>query len=78
MANETQMFDKDGVITAMESVGGHFTDVGSAYSTANEAMSSKLSTPDGAMYGEAAQQILSAWDENSGTLDDLFFPIGVH
>ena len=71
MANDTQMFDKDGVVSSMENVGTHFTNVSTAYSAADEQMTSLLTTPDGAMYGDGATKLLAAWDENSGTLEDF-------
>ena len=71
MANETQMFDKDGVISAMDSIGSHFSDIASNYTTASTEMTTALSSPDGAMWGEAADKLLSAWDANSPILDEF-------
>ena len=72
MANDsTQMFDKDGVVAAMNTIGDLFQGISTTYSTADSQMATELTTPDGAMYGEGATKILSAWDENSGTLEDF-------
>ena len=55
----------------MNSISGHFDEVGRLYSEADKEMTSNLTTPDGAMYGDGATKFLAAWDENSGTLDDF-------
>ncbi len=55
----------------MNSIGGHFDEVGRLYSEADKEMTSNLTTSDGAMYGDGATKFLAAWDENSGTLDDF-------
>lgn len=70
-SNETQMFDKDGVVSTMNAIGDSFQNVSTAYEKADSRMAEDLTTPDGAMYGEGATKILSAWDENSGTLKDF-------
>ena len=55
----------------MNSISGHFDEVGRLYSEADKEMTSNLTTSDGAMYGDGATKFLAAWDENSGTLDDF-------
>ena len=69
--NDTQIFNKDEVSASMNKIGGMFEKISSVYTSTDQQMAAKLTTPDGAMYGAGATKILSAWDENSGTLDDF-------
>lgn len=69
--NDTQYFNKDEVSASMNKIGGMFEDISTVYTSTDQQMAAKLTTPDGAMYGAGATKILSAWDENSGTLDDF-------
>lgn len=69
--NDTQIFNKDEVSASMNKIGGMFEKISSVYTSTDQQMAAQLTTPDGAMYGAGATKILSAWDENSGTLDDF-------
>ena len=71
MANETQMFDKDGIISAMNTIGDNFSSIASTYTNASTSMTTALSSPDGAMWGEGADKLLAAWDANSPVLDEF-------
>ena len=71
MANDTQKFDKDGVMQSMENIGNTFTSIGDVYTKANTSMTTALSSPDQAMWGDGADKLLAAWDANSAILDDF-------
>ena len=71
MASETQMFNKDGVIKALNEVGESFSDISEIYHDASTNITTSLSSPDEAMWGEGADKILSAWDANSPVLDEF-------
>lgn len=70
MAN-TQAFNKDGVIRAMENIGNKFSDVASAYTKASTEMTRALSSPDEAMWGEGADRLLSSWNNNAPIIDEF-------
>jgi len=67
----TERFNKDGVQSTMNTIGTIFQEISDTYAEADKQMVSMLTTPDGAIYGEGATKVLSAWDENSGTLEDF-------
>ena len=69
--SDTQAFNKENVEAKMQKIGGYFDEVGLAYSTADSEMANKLTTHNGAMFGDGATKLLAAWDENSGTLEDF-------
>ncbi len=69
--NDTELFSKDKVITAMNTMGDIFTTIAETYASTDSEMATQLTTADGAMYGAGATKLLSAWDENSGTLEDF-------
>lgn len=70
-SSTTEVFNKNGVESTMNKIGGTFQEISDTYVEADKQMVSMLTTPDGAIYGEGATKVLNAWDENSGTLEDF-------
>ncbi|MCR5308005.1 MAG: hypothetical protein K6E24_03325, partial [bacterium] len=70
-SSTTEVFNKSGVESTMNKIGGTFQEISSDYVSADQQMISNLTTPDGAMFGAGATKVLNAWDENSGTLEDF-------
>ena len=71
MANDTELFNKDGVIAAMNKMGDIFSNIAKTYNDTSVDITTALSSPDQAMWGSGADKLLSAWDSNAPLLDDF-------
>ena len=67
----TEIFDATQVSSKMTTIQGKFEEIGNTLNTANESVARELSSPNEALYGEAATKILGTWDENSSSLKDF-------
>ncbi len=71
MANDTELFNKDGVIAAMNKMGDIFSNIAKTYNDTSVDITTALSSPNQAMWGSGADKLLSAWDSNAPLLDDF-------
>lgn len=64
-------FNYSNVQGKMSEVNGHFQTIANNLDSASENMTTYLSSPDGALYGQSATKILGTWDENASSLKNF-------